>query len=309
MISRDVEDPLGRPISATYWLSGDGTTAFIEVASASGLVHLSPHERNPLHTSTWGTGQLILDAKKRNVRSIVIGIGGTATNDGGIGIAAALGAKFLDPAGGLLKPIGENLKLIDRIDVDNLETDFPTFTVLCDVKNPLYGPDGAAFVYASQKGAAPHEVQLLDDGLRNLERVFLSQFGQASDFPGAGAGGGVGVIFKNFFNATFMPGIDFFNDAVELEKNIFAAELVFTGEGRLDHQTFAGKVVSGVATLCRKHNKPLIVVTGQNELSSAAWKSLGISSVVVLTDEAPLHDCMTDTARVISERIKGLKCV
>jgi glycerate kinase len=106
-----------------------------------------------------------------------------------------------------------------------------------------------------------------------------------------------------------MPGIDFFNDAVELEKNIVAAELVFTGEGRLDHQTFAGKVVSGVATLCRKHNKPLIVVTGQNELSSAAWKSLGISSVVVLTDEAPLHDCMTDTARVISERIKGLKCV
>lgn len=301
-----VHDPLFRKIEAGYGISGDGTTAFIEMASASGLQLLSPTERNPLKTTTFGTGELILDSLKRNVKKIVLAIGGSATNDAGLGMAYALGYRFYNNQNRELLPVGENLEHLSRIDNTGLinllkQTEV---SVLCDVTNPLFGPDGAAHVFAPQKGAGIEAVLQLDKGLRNFSSVAKEQLNISTDFAGAGAAGGLGAGAKVFLNARLTRGIDYVIENLNVETAIREADIVITGEGKLDEQTLSGKVVAGITSIATRLNKPVIVITGKNELPEGQWKQVGISRVISLVDETTsVEMAMTQTKALIEQRI------
>ncbi|MBN8575487.1 MAG: glycerate kinase [Cytophagales bacterium] len=301
-----VHDPLFRKIEAGYGISGDGTIAFIEMASASGLQLLTAEERNPLRTTTLGTGELIADALNFDVNKIVVAIGGSATNDAGIGMAAALGYRFYDQHKQELIPIGANLEYLHGVDTPALHPRLRTteFCVLCDVTNPLYGVHGAAFVFAPQKGATPTDVEHLDRGLQNFSQVVRDQFQISTDFAGAGAAGGLGAGAKVFLNAALTRGIDYLIAQLHVEAAIRKADLVITGEGKLDTQTLQGKVVAGVTALAVQHHKPVVVITGKNELSEAQWKPIGINKVISLVNESTLvHEAMTQTQTLLEQRI------
>lgn len=309
MISTEVSDPLFRKITATYGISGDGSTAFIEMASASGLALLDKSERNPLKTSTYGTGELIANAIQQGVKKIVLTIGGSATNDAGLGMASALGAKFLNQKNEMLAPIGENLIHLCKIQFDNylLNAKKISFLVLCDVDNELYGKNGAAYVYAPQKGADGGDVQQLDLGLRNFEQVAKSQCKQEVNFKGAGAAGGLGAGAKLFLKAEFNSGINFVLQTLHIEEQIKWAHLVITGEGKMDSQTLSGKVVMGVAQLAAKHGKPTIAIVGKNELDHEDIKALGLKEVIALVNEKTTQrEAMTNTSQLIEERLSRL---
>ena len=220
-----------------------GHTAFIEMASASGLHLLTKEERNPLNTTTYGTGELIADAIHHGVKKIILAIGGSATNDAGIGMAAALGIKFNDESGNELKPIGANLTHIHSIANAHslLKKEKVYFIVLCDVNNELYGPRGAAFVYGPQKGADGKAAQLLDQGLQHFASVVEKELNLDVHFPGAGAAGGLGGGTKVFLNAAFIRGIDFILKALKVEDQIKLADLVITGEGKMDDHIYQEK--------------------------------------------------------------------
>lgn len=307
MIEVTVNDPFFRPVKASYGISGDGKTAFIEMASASGLQLLKPEERNPLNGSTFGTGQLIVSALDRGVASIVLGVGGSATNDGGIGMGEALGACFRDASGSKLKPIGYNLVNIDSIDLRGLHPrlEAVTITAICDVDNPLIGAQGAAHIFGPQKGASPADIVHLDNGLRNFANVAKSLTGTDINFPGAGAGGGLGGGAKLFFNITFQPGMEFISEFINLGHTVASCDLVVTGEGKMDEQTMAGKVIKGVADVCKKYNKPLIAVVGKNELAMEKVGLLGIRKVVALVGgTTSQEDAFRDTYNLIKKRIQ-----
>lgn len=306
-ISVKVMDPLLNPIMATYGISSDGQTAIIEMAKASGLQLIAPSQRNPLFTSSYGTGELIRDALDRGVYSIVIGIGGSATNDAGIGMATALGYNFFDVDQQLINPIGKHLRNIDVITTDKVhprltEVDFIT---LCDVINPLYGPDGAAFVYGPQKGATDEEIKLLDEGLRIFEQKAKKYFNMVANFPGAGAAGGLGAGTKAFLRASIKRGVDFIVDATGLNQEVRTADIVITGEGKLDHQTLCGKVVKEISRLAQAMQKPVVAVCGQCELTSAELREIGIIQVVSLTDAQTFQEqAMRDAYSLLKNRIR-----
>ena len=305
-IKVQVLDPFFRKIEGEYGISGDGKTAFVEMANVSGLQLLKPEERNALLGTTYGTGQLIAAALDQGVQSIIMGVGGSATNDAGIGMAEALGAKFYDGAENQLKPIGQNLKSIERIDVRNLHPRIKEVSVvaICDVSNPFYGIQGAAHIFGPQKGASPEVVKFLDDGLVNFASVVKRQFGLDINFPGAGAGGGLGGGAKIFFNIEFRSGIEFIMDFIGLETLVRGSDLIITGEGKMDEQTLSGKVVKGVADLSRKHSKHLIVVVGKNELSEDKTRALGVNKVVTLLDgKTAESDAFQNTYALIKKRI------
>src|SRR5688572_7191755 len=218
-IKVNVLDPFFRTIAGEYGISGDGKTAFVEMATASGLQLLTPEEKNPLIGTTYGTGQLIASALDHGVTSIILGVGGSGTNDGGMGMGEALGAQFYDILGNKIKPIGENLNAVKSISLENLHPQLQhvTFIAICDVSNPFFGVDGAAYVFGPQKGATPEMVNFLDDGLRNFASVVKNQLDIDINFPGAGAGGGLGGGAKIFFNINFLSGIKFLIDYVGLE--------------------------------------------------------------------------------------------
>jgi glycerate kinase len=247
----EVHDPLFRKIKTKYGVSLDGDTAFLEMASASGLQLLTKEERDPLKTSTYGTGEMILDAIDRGARKIIMGIGGSATNDGGMGAVEALGVYLYDSSGRRLKPVGENLSRIAHLDFASVQSALKeiSFTLFCDVDNPLYGLHGAAHVFAPQKGASPSAVDLLDAGLRHLEEILQKHFRTSFNFPGAGAGGGFPAGLKAVANIEVVSGMKFISEFTGLEKSIADADLIITGEGQLDEQTLSGKVVKGVAGL------------------------------------------------------------
>lgn len=264
-ITVQTTDPLGRNIESEYYCSHD--TAFIELASASGLVLLSQEERNPMNTSTRGTGLMIKDALERGLSKIYLFIGGSATNDGGIGIAQALGFDFLDRNGRTLDPIGMNLHEIHSIR-DNKYFDFNTveIRVLCDVENLMHGPNGAAYIYAAQKGANKIEIQQLDVGLKNYDEVLQSQFQKVtSNIPGVGAAGAVGASLVGLLHAKLKDGFQMLADLTQLEEEIKKAELVITGEGKIDQTSFQGKVVGNVLSFCQKHTTHCGVVAGMIE--------------------------------------------
>ncbi len=279
----DVHDPLGRIIGSTYGISGDGLTAFIEMSVASGLSLLSRDEYNPMLTSTYGTGQLIRHALDSGVAKIVLGIGGSATTDGGIGMAAALGYEFYDQNGDLLDPVGGSMIQIDRINTDKIDSRLQSkkIVVACDVTNELHGRFGAAYVYGPQKGADDGMVVSLDEGLKNLSRVASEKFEKDySDYPGAGAAGGLGAGALWFLGAELHPGVNIVMEHTGLEGLVQEADLVISGEGKVDDQTLQGKVIKGLAVLCQKHSVPLAVVCGTLSISPEQAREAGITCAV-----------------------------
>lgn len=260
-----VANPLMRPIQARYGVIDNGKTAVLEMSAASGLPLLLESERNPLKTTTYGTGEMIAHALKHGCRDFLIGIGGSATNDAGVGMLRALGYKFFDRDGKLLHGGGEILEHIAVIDSDNVmpELKEAKFTVACDVTNPLYGPNGAAYIFAPQKGATPKMVEQLDLGLKNFAQVVQRHLGvDISELPGAGAAGGLGGALKAFLGATLERGIEMVLNAMNFKQLISDSQLVITGEGRLDKQTVMGKAPSGVMQVASSIGIPTIAIGG-----------------------------------------------
>src|SRR5690625_105935 len=265
IIKEEVTGPLGNPVEAFYGISGDRQTAVIEMAAASGL-HLVPEEkRNPLITTTKGTGELILAAMNRGVKHIIIGLGGSATNDGGAGMVQALGAGVLNVDGDQIGFGGGELSNVHTIDTSNLDIRLQEITieVACDVDNPLTGERGASAVFGPQKGASFEMVKILDQKLAHLANVIKNDLGMDVDqIPGSGAAGGLGAGLLAFLEANLKRGVDIVTEAVQLEKQVADAALVIIGEGKIDQQTMYGKTPIGVAKTAKKYNIPVIGIAG-----------------------------------------------
>lgn len=268
LVTVKVNDPLMRPIDVFYGIIDNGKTAVIEMASASGLPLISPEERNPMKTTTFGTGELIKDALSRGCRRFLVGIGGSATNDAGVGMLQALGYRFFDVRGNELEKGGEILSQIEKIDDSFVVKDIRNseFIIACDVSNPFSGENGAAYIFSPQKGANPDMVKLLDEGLKHFADVIKKYNGvNINNLPGAGAAGGLGGGFKAFLNASLVSGIKMVLEAIGFEKLIKNADLIITGEGKLDVQTAMGKAPRGVLDIAEKYNIPVIAIGGAVE--------------------------------------------
>lgn len=263
-IVSDVTGPLGEKVKARIGIIG-GNTAIIEMASASGLALIPKEKRNPMETTTYGTGELIKKALNIGCRKVIIGIGGSATTDGGMGMAQALDVKFYNSCSNLLGFGGRQLLKLKRIDMSNIHPAVSNteFNVASDVDNPLTGKNGAAYVYSPQKGADKEMVKKLDLGLVNFSKIIKKDLGKdISNLKGAGAAGGLGAGLHAFLNATLRSGTDIIIEANDLESKIKEVDLVITGEGAMDKQTFFGKSSYGVAMLARKYNIPVITING-----------------------------------------------
>jgi glycerate kinase len=268
-----VKGPYMEEMEGFYGLIDGGKTAIIEMAAVAGL----PLVGDKLHaekTTTYGVGQLIMDAVKRGCKKIVVGLGGSATNDFGAGAAAAAGIRFFDKNGKPFIPVGENLSKIVKIDTSAIPENLKTveFITMCDIDNPLYGASGAAYVFGPQKGADPAMVELLDGQLRAVSETVKRELGaDVSSLPGAGAAGGMGGGMAAFFGSRLQMGIETVLDTVEFDRLIKGADLIFTGEGKIDFQSLRGKVVIGVARRAKKHNIPVIAIVGDigNDIESA----------------------------------------
>lgn len=285
-VDLEVVDPLMRNISAYYF--HDDKTAYIELAIASGHARLSKSELNPMQTSTYGTGLLIRHAIYQGFEEIYLFLGGSSTNDAGIGILDALGIDFYDQADRLCPPVGSSLSKINRIDASRM-VDFSStrLIVVTDVKNSMYGPDGAAYIYARQKGASEDEVAILDEGLRNFASVVEAKTGkQISEVEGGGAAGGIAAGLYGFLPIVIRRGFAEMSRLLGLEPLIENCDMVLTGEGKLDQQTASGKVISGICELARKYNKPTYVFVGQNAISEEEQNKLGITKAYALMDVA-----------------------
>lgn len=309
-------NPLGREISSYYLLDAKSKSAYIELANSSGMELLEPLERNASLTSTFGSGQQIADAIKKGAKKIYVGLGGSATNDGGIGIANALGFEFLDSKGNPLEPIGKNLAHIR--DIKKPENGVKLSEVKCfainDVKNPLFGKDGAAFVYAAQKGADAALITELDNGLRNLSDVCKRQFGsEFSEIPGSGAAGGTGFGLKAFFKADFLGGVAFIlelsgvKEVLDTEK----FDYIVTGEGKIDEQTLQGKLIQGVMELANSYDIPVLAVCGKLDVPLEALTSSGVQDVIEIGDhnqslEYNMQNAKNLLQRGVSEYFKSL---
>lgn len=286
-IQVDVTGPLGDKVEAEYGILGDDQTAVIEMASASGLHLVPPHLRNPLKTTTIGTGELIAHAAKQGVRTIIIGLGGSATNDGGIGMAQALGVRFINKKGEELTGGAEVLNEIETIDISKLNPYIKKVTIkaACDVDNPLIGNEGASAVFAPQKGASLEDVKRLDEALTHYAKVIEKQLGIKIAYrKGAGAAGGLGAGIMAFLNAELQKGIELVLDAIHFDKILLDADLVITGEGKIDGQTIFGKTPIGVAKRAKKRGIPVIALCG---IIGEGYESVyehGIDAVLSITN-------------------------
>jgi len=299
----EVQNPLFKSIKSSYFVSKD--TAYIEMSNASGLQLLEKKDQNCYYTSTIGIGQLIKDAISKGFKNINLFIGGSATNDAGIGMATALGYHFFDSNENLLKPIGKELINISKIDSSSLFFDLSNinFTVICDVKNPLFGENGAAYIYASQKGASKKEVELLDEGLQNFSvqvQNYLNIY--VADIEGSGAAGGLGAGAVAFLNAKIQSGIEFVLDQTNFNNQINKGiDLIITGEGSVDKQTLQGKVVKGISNISKKYNVPFYIVSGivkDKNLVVEALSPLGISSIMEL--DVSIDDAMKNASKYVN---------
>ena len=284
----EVSDPLGRPVRASYVILEDGTTAVVEMAAASGLTLLSCKERNPLKTSTFGTGQLIADAIDRGCRKFLIGIGGSATNDAGMGMLQALGYRFTDARGCVLHGCGESLEKVASIDASSASPALmeSEFIVACDVEAPLYGPKGAAHIFAPQKGAGAETVERLDNGLQHFSEVVAKSMNVIENYaqtPGAGAAGGLGFGLIAFLNARLVSGIDMVLDAIGFDSIIKDADLIITGEGRIDSQTLTGKTPYGVLQRAKRQGIPVVVIGGCVLLGPEESNTAGFAALLQAT--------------------------
>jgi len=281
-----VRDPLGKRIWARYGILGDGRTAIIEMAAASGLALVPMEKRNPLLTTTYGTGEVIANALNRRCRKIIIGIGGSATVDGGAGMAQSLGARLLDGRGKEIGFGGGEIEKVEKIDLKFMDRRIAKteFIIASDVKNPLLGPRGAARVYGPQKGATPEMVERLERGLSNLARVIRKELSiSVQSLPGSGAAGGLGAGLYAFLGAEMENGVELVMRIVRLEHRIKKADLVITGEGQLDRQTLYGKAVMGVIKMARKYGVPVICIAGSIMPEAKDLYRLGVKGLFSIT--------------------------
>ncbi|MDB1123158.1 glycerate kinase [Vibrio algarum] len=281
--------PLKKQVDAFYGILGDGKTAAIEMAAASGLHHVDHALRDPKLTSSYGTGEVILHALDNGATKLIIGLGGSATNDGGTGMLDALGVKFFDKEGQRIEPNGAGLSEIATIDNSGLDSRFVNCEVLvaCDVDNPLCGEHGATATFGPQKGATEQDIEFLDAGMRNFGEKVQQQFGKdIINVAGAGAAGGMGGALLGFTSAELKPGIDIVIETVELGSQVLGADLVITGEGRIDWQTVHGKTPMGVAQEAKKTNIPVIAMAGCVGKDYQAVYDYGIDAVFVAIPRA-----------------------
>jgi glycerate kinase len=279
-VTARVTGPLGQPVDAFYGRAGD--LAVIEMAAASGLEGVPPDLRDPRTATSRGTGELIRAALDAGARRFVLGVGGSATNDGGAGMLQALGVRLLDAAGNEIGPGGASLARLDRIDASGLDPRVrdAAFRIACDVDNPLVGPRGASFVFGPQKGATPEMVAQLDAALAHYADVIRRDLGQdIAQLPGAGAGGGIAAAMVVFLRGELRPGIEIVTEAVGLDALVRDAALVVTGEGRIDGQTVNGKTPMGVARVARRHDKPVVAIGGSLAADADAVHAHGIEAV------------------------------
>lgn len=294
--------PRWKTVRASYLAKEMPRAAFIEMARASGLQLLPPEERNPLHTTTFGTGEMIKDAIEWGARQVTLAIGGSATNDCGMGMLEALGWRFLDKNGDKLEPVGKNLEQVYHIDDAGVLPDIRagkiSFSVLCDVENPLYGPEGAAYIFARQKGADDTAVGRLDLGMRHFAGVMAQHFGKDfSQEKGAGAAGGMGAACLAFLNARLRPGIEAVMELTGFEHKLPKADWVLTGEGRLDGQTLKGKLINGVAQKARQHGIPVTAFCGTLDATPEQLESLGLDGAFSLVQRpCSLDEALANTA-------------
>jgi len=288
LITTTVKDPLLRNIEATYGIVNNGNTAIIEMAKASGLELLKENEKNPLITSTFGTGQLIKNALNRGCKKIIVGLGGSATNDGGMGMMKALGVAFLDNKGRPINEGGGALNALCKIDLTRIDKRVLNCEIVsaCDVLNPLTGSQGASFVYGSQKGAKPEELELLDKNLLHYASIIKSNLKiDLKTRKGTGAAGGMGMALLTFLNAKLIPGIKLIMDSLQIETHIRNADLVITGEGRIDRQTLYGKTITGIASIALKHKVPVIAITGSIGTDIDKIYDMGVHAVFSIVNQ------------------------
>lgn len=307
-----VPDPLMREIVAAYGLSEPDGTAYIEMAQASGLLLLAPKEQNPLNTSTFGTGVLIRRALEAGAKRLVVGIGGSATCDGGMGVAVALGWEFRDKSGNLLVPSGAALCHIAQVSAVHVPPALRTLdmVVACDVSNPLFGKNGAAQEYAPQKGASSEAVAQLDEGLQNLaKRLVQSGFGsdETAFLPGSGAAGGLGFGLQVFCGARLQSGTALLMQQSGILNHLSHADLLITGEGKLDAQSSAGKVVGHLAQEAQKHGIPAIALCGTLALLPEETKAIGLTyAASILSHPMPLEEALNEAAELLTEHTTHL---
>ncbi|WP_233359211.1 glycerate kinase [Thermomonospora amylolytica] len=298
-------DPLGRPVRARYGLSGDGRSAVVELAAASGLPLVAEDERDPLRADTSGTGALIADAVRRGAREVLVCLGGSATSDGGTGLLRALGVRFLDAGGRELPPGGGPLARLADIDDSGVPEAVRAtrLRVACDVTNPMVGPDGAAAVFGPQKGATPEQVRELDAALGRLADVIAARFGvRVHDLPGAGAAGGACGGLVGVLGAETAPGGDLVADLVGLDAAVAGADLVITGEGRLDAQSAAGKVVSVVAGRAARAGAPVVALAGAVAGPLAELHARGLTAAFSIADgPRTLAEMTADAGRLLAD--------
>jgi glycerate kinase len=288
MLTAVVADPLQQKRAASFGYIRKLHTGIVEMAKASGLILVPESKRNPMRTTTFGTGQLIRHCLDLQAERIILGLGGSATCDGGIGAAAALGYRFLDVRGNALEPIGKSLVYIEAIEADAVDKRIFEVSVeaLCDVANPLTGPDGASYVYSPQKGADPEQVRGLDEGLANLARVIRKDLGlDVETLPGGGAAGGMGAGVRAFFKGELKKGTELVLDILGLPQRIVGADLVITGEGRIDFQTRFDKAPAGVAEAARRAGIPCIAICGAIGENIENLHAMGIDAVFSLCRE------------------------
>ncbi|PCJ96930.1 MAG: glycerate kinase [Flavobacteriaceae bacterium] len=281
-------DPLGRALTTFYLLDKDNDTAYVEMAKASGMELLTVSEQNPMATSTYGTGLLLKDAILKGAKTIYIGLGGSATNDGGIGIAKALGYVFKDDSNKMIDAIGENLSSIQKISLENSDLiKNVSFFAVNDVQNPLFGPDGAAHVYGKQKGATENEISILDAGLKHLDKIVQKQLHiKNANVPGAGAAGGTAYGLKTFLNAEFVVGIDFLLELAKIPELLTRTsfDFIITGEGKIDSQTLHGKLINGVVQMGKRFHIPVIGICGKLAIDAEQLVALGMKDTLEISD-------------------------
>lgn len=305
IIKTQVLDPLGRKIDSFFGVLPDNT-AVIEMAAASGLHLLSENERNPMKTTTYGTGQLIKKALDYGCKRIIIGIGGSATNDGGVGMCQALGIRFLDKEGNQIGFGGGELYKIDKIDTSLLDRRIndTIMTIASDVKNTLCGSKGASAVYGPQKGATPEMVEILDRNLKHFAAVVQKQFNiDILNIPGSGAAGGLGAALIGFLGAKFCMGIKLVTELVQLEEKIKNADMVITGEGSTDYQTLFGKVPLGIAKISKKYDKPVVCISGSLGEGYEALYLEGIDALFSIVNKPMSLEEAMSKGEVLLERI------
>jgi len=281
-ISITVNNPFFKPVEAPYLYSAKSKIAYIEMAEASGLKLLNEEERDCMNATTFGTGELIANALNRGAKEIILGIGGSATNDGGTGMANALGFRFLNKEGQELKPVGSNLIEVAEIDDSRKhpKLDEVKFKIACDVTNPFHGENGAAKIYAAQKGATESEIELLDDGLRNFSKVVEEQYTiNLQNTPGSGAAGGIGGGALVFLKGQLTSGIELIKELADFENAITDADWIITGEGKLDVQTLSGKTIAGVISSAQKNDIPVAALCGSVDISEKEQDELGLTYV------------------------------